>query len=45
MCALLEALEKTSWIVAGQTGAAALAGMTLQSRMQKVGIRISRSGA
>jgi formate hydrogenlyase transcriptional activator len=44
---ILAALERTSWTVAGRNGAAALLGMkrsTLQSRMQKLGIRISRSG-
>ena len=45
---ILAALEKSSWIVAGPEGAAARLGLkrsTLQSRMQKLGIRISRSGA
>jgi formate hydrogenlyase transcriptional activator len=45
---ILAALEKTNWIVAGRDGAAALLGLkrsTLQSRMQKLGIRISRTGA
>jgi formate hydrogenlyase transcriptional activator len=45
---VLEALEQANWIVAGPAGAAALLGMkrsTLQSRMQKLGIRISRTGA
>jgi formate hydrogenlyase transcriptional activator len=45
---ILEALEKTNWIVAGPEGAAARLGLkrsTLQSRMQKLGIRISRTGA
>jgi formate hydrogenlyase transcriptional activator len=44
---IVAALEQASWIVAGPKGAAALLGMkrsTLQSRMQKLGIRISRSG-
>jgi formate hydrogenlyase transcriptional activator len=44
---ILNALEQTRWIVAGPNGAAKLLGMkrsTLQSRMQKLGIRISRSG-
>ena len=44
---ILEALEASRWIVAGPTGAAARLGLkrsTLQSRMQKLGIRISRSG-
>ena len=38
--------EKTNWKVAGPNGAAALLGMhrtTLQSRMQKLGIRVSRT--
>ena len=45
---IVAALEKTNWKVAGPKGAAALLGMhrsTLQSRMQKLGIRVSRSGA
>ncbi len=45
---IVSALEKANWIVAGPKGAAAALGMkrsTLQSRMQKLGIRISRSGA
>jgi formate hydrogenlyase transcriptional activator len=45
---ILAALEKAKWVVAGPEGAAARLGMkrsTLQSRMQKLGIRISRSGA
>ena len=44
---ILAALEQTNWTVAGPNGAAALLGMkrsTLQSRMQKLGIRISRGG-
>jgi formate hydrogenlyase transcriptional activator len=44
---IVEALEATRWIVAGPSGAAARLGLkrsTLQSRMQKLGIRISRSG-
>lgn len=43
---ILAALEQTNWIIAGPNGAAALLGMkrtTLQSRMQKLGIRISRT--
>jgi formate hydrogenlyase transcriptional activator len=43
---ILGALEQTSWVVAGPDGAAARLGMkrsTLQSRMQKLGIRISRT--
>jgi formate hydrogenlyase transcriptional activator len=45
---ILTALEQSNWTVAGQHGAAAALGMkrsTLQSRMQKLGIRISRTGA
>jgi len=45
---ILAALEKSNWIVAGPDGAAARLGLkrsTLQSRMQKLGVRISRSGA
>src|SRR6185437_11798971 len=45
---ILAALEKANWIVAGPNGAAALLGMkrsTLQSRMQKLGVRVSRTGA
>jgi formate hydrogenlyase transcriptional activator len=43
---ILAALEQAKWIVAGPNGAAALLGLkrsTLQSRMQKLGIRVSRS--
>jgi formate hydrogenlyase transcriptional activator len=42
---IVATLEKTNWKVAGPNGAAALLGMhrsTLQSRMQKLGIRVSR---
>jgi formate hydrogenlyase transcriptional activator len=45
---ILSALEKSNWIVAGPEGAAARLGLkrsTLQSRMQKLGIRILRRGA
>jgi len=45
---IMAALEETNWTVAGQNGAAARLGIkrsTLQSRMQKLGIRISRIGA
>jgi formate hydrogenlyase transcriptional activator len=45
---ILTMLEQTNWTVAGPNGAAARLGMkrsTLQSRMQKLGIRISRTGA
>jgi formate hydrogenlyase transcriptional activator len=43
---ILSALEQSNWIVAGPNGAAARLGMkrsTLQSRMQKLGIRTSRT--
>jgi formate hydrogenlyase transcriptional activator len=43
---IVTALEQTNWTVAGPNGAAARLGMkrsTLQSRMQKLGIRISRT--
>jgi formate hydrogenlyase transcriptional activator len=45
---IMDALEKANWVVAGHEGAAARLGLkrsTLQSRMQKLGIRISRTGA
>jgi formate hydrogenlyase transcriptional activator len=45
---ILAALEQANWTVAGPNGAAARLGMkrsTLQSRMQKLGIRVSRVGA
>jgi formate hydrogenlyase transcriptional activator len=45
---ILGMLEQANWIVAGPNGAAARLGMkrsTLQSRMQKLGIRVSRTGA
>jgi formate hydrogenlyase transcriptional activator len=45
---IVQVLEQTNWTVAGPNGAAARLGMkrsTLQSRMQKLGIRISRAGA
>ena len=45
---IIAALEQANWTVAGPNGAAALLGMkrsTLQSRMQKLAIRISRRGA
>ena len=44
---ILATLEEANWIVAGNNGAATRLGMkrsTLQSRMQKLGIRISRTG-
>jgi formate hydrogenlyase transcriptional activator len=43
---VIAALEQANWIVAGPKGAATMLGMkrsTLQSRMQKLGIRISRT--
>jgi formate hydrogenlyase transcriptional activator len=45
---ILAALGQANWTIAGPNGAATLLGMkrsTLQSRMQKLGIRISRTGA
>jgi formate hydrogenlyase transcriptional activator len=45
---ILAALEESNWTVAGPEGAAARLGLkrsTLQSRMQKLGIRISKSGS
>jgi formate hydrogenlyase transcriptional activator len=45
---IISALERTKWVVAGPNGAAASLGMkrsTLQSRMQKLGIRVARVGA
>jgi formate hydrogenlyase transcriptional activator len=45
---IVATLEKTNWKVAGPNGAAALLGMnrsTLQSRMQKLGVRTPRVGA
>jgi formate hydrogenlyase transcriptional activator len=44
---IVGALERSNWVVAGPNGAAATLGMkrsTLQSRMQKLGIRVSRVG-
>jgi formate hydrogenlyase transcriptional activator len=44
---IIAALEQSNWIVAGPSGAAMRLGIkrsTLQSRMQKLGIRISRTG-
>jgi formate hydrogenlyase transcriptional activator len=44
---IVTALEKANWKVAGPNGAAVLLGLhrsTLQSRMQKLGIRVSRNG-
>ena len=45
---ILKALEQTNWVVAGPHGAALRLGMkrsTLQVRMQKLGIKISRTRA
>ena len=45
---ILNALEQSNWLVAGPNGAAARLGMkrsTLQFRMRRLGIRISRTGA
>jgi formate hydrogenlyase transcriptional activator len=45
---IVATLKKTNWKVAGPNGAAALLGMnrsTLQSRMQKLGVRIPRTGS
>jgi formate hydrogenlyase transcriptional activator len=45
---ILAALGQANWTIAGPNGAATLLGMkrsTLQSRMQKLGIRIARTGA
>ncbi len=44
---IVRALEATNWVLAGPRGAAARLGMkrtTLQSRMQKLGVRRSKSG-
>jgi len=45
---ILKALEESDWIVAGANGAAARLGMkrsTLQFRMQKLGIQVTRTGS
>jgi formate hydrogenlyase transcriptional activator len=45
---ILNALERTNWVVAGPNGAAALLRMkrsTLQFRMRKLDINVSRTGA
>jgi formate hydrogenlyase transcriptional activator len=45
---ILRALEAADWVISGKEGAAARLGMkrsTLQLRMQKLGIRVSRTGA
>lgn len=44
---ILRALEQTNWKVAGPNGAAVRLGMkrtTVQSRMQALGIKVSRTG-
>jgi formate hydrogenlyase transcriptional activator len=44
---ILQALEQTNWVVAGPNGAAVRLGMkrsTVQSRMLKLGIKVSRTG-
>jgi formate hydrogenlyase transcriptional activator len=44
---ILAALEQTNWTISGPKGAAAVLGLkrsTLQSRMQKLGIRVTRTG-
>jgi formate hydrogenlyase transcriptional activator len=44
---IVRALEQTNWVISGATGAAAKLGMkrsTLQARMQKLGIQITRTG-
>lgn len=44
---ILRALEQANWVISGPNGAAARLGMkrsTLQLRMQKLGIRVSRTG-
>jgi formate hydrogenlyase transcriptional activator len=44
---IVSVLEQTNWVVAGANGAAARLGMkrsTLQFRMRKLGIRVSRTG-
>ena len=45
---ILNALERTNWIVAGPNGAAAMLKMkrsTLQFRMRKLDINVARTGA
>ena len=44
---ILQALEEANWVIAGPNGAAARLGMrrsTLHTRMQKLGVQITRSG-
>jgi formate hydrogenlyase transcriptional activator len=45
---IMEALEQSNWVVAGPQGAAERLGMkrsTLQFRMRKLGIQVTRQGA
>jgi len=45
---IVRALEQANWVISGETGAATRLGMkrsTLQARMQKLGIQITRTGA
>jgi formate hydrogenlyase transcriptional activator len=45
---IVRALEQANWVISGDTGAAARLGMkrsTLQARLQKLGIQITRIGA
>jgi formate hydrogenlyase transcriptional activator len=45
---IVRALEQANWVISGPSGAAARLGMkrsTLQARMQKLGIQITRTGA
>jgi formate hydrogenlyase transcriptional activator len=45
---IVRALEQADWVISGPSGAAAKLGMkrsTLQARMQKLGIQITRTGA
>jgi formate hydrogenlyase transcriptional activator len=44
---IIRALEQANWVISGESGAAARLGMkrsTLQARMQKLGIQITRTG-
>jgi formate hydrogenlyase transcriptional activator len=45
---IVRALEQSNWVISGDSGAAARLGMkrsTLQARMQKLGIQVTRTGA
>jgi len=45
---IVRALKRANWVISGDSGAAARLGMkrpTLQARMQKLGIQITRTGA